>query len=603
MAAARQRELDIPRDIAAALGRSAVEAANDGYYFNNAGEKVDWRRLVDVACSAKRSIPPDAPLPASDRASVAETRVQVSNETTLGTSLRLTEGGQRPLALNFANGIHPGGGFRSGARAQEEVLCRSSALYRTLVDDPMYEAHRKRSRPDSTDWAIYSPDVPVFRKDEGTELDRPWLLSFITCAAPVASRIGQSESGDLLQKRIHRVLAIAQAFRYSTLVLGAWGCGAFGNDPRRTAVDFREALENEFRGHFPTLSSPSRTGRRREDFSDLSGMFSLRRSSAVHEENFEHLGFWTQFRQYLDEHKIQIRLGKPPKSSSSNVVLRRSHFRLRPWRLLRDNRLGVSVQFNDPDAIARWESMAQDYRAEIDERLAPCGVLEWKPGRIVLSRGLTAGKAESWQERNAWLANAIETVLTVFNEILPPSPQLNLKFKDGRVVNSDTGEEYDVLSIAAHLPWAAQKTGNSSWEDYPPYMPKHEFVVFGKCNYADWDVLYFACTKHPAIYLAYFRGYPSAMRYWEPGDGYRYWPTALRGVLMINRCTLDSVEPPRRKDQGGRPIKPKDWGAPPWLPQANGWPPSYLKKHPDLAREIGAPVITPEEKERISGQH
>jgi uncharacterized protein (TIGR02452 family) len=114
----------------------------------------------------------------------------------------------------------------------------------------MYDEHRKRSRPDSTDWAIYSPDVPVFRKDEGSELDQPWLLSFITCAAPYAPKIGQPESGDLLQKRVHRVLAIARAFGYSTLVLGAWGCGAFGNDPRRTAVDFRSALENEFRGAF-----------------------------------------------------------------------------------------------------------------------------------------------------------------------------------------------------------------------------------------------------------------------------------------------------------------------------------------------------------------
>jgi uncharacterized protein (TIGR02452 family) len=59
-----------------------------------------------------------------------------------------------------------------------------------------------------------------------------------------------TESGDLLQKRIHRVLAIAQAFGFSALVLDAWGCGAFGNDPRRTAADFRSALENEFRGAF-----------------------------------------------------------------------------------------------------------------------------------------------------------------------------------------------------------------------------------------------------------------------------------------------------------------------------------------------------------------
>lgn len=250
MAYARRRELDISRDIAAALGRSAVEASINGFYVNKAGGKVDWNQFVQAACSAKRSIPPDAPLPILEHSTFPETRVQVSNETTLGASLRLVESGLRPLALNFANGIHPGGGFLSGARAQEEVLCRSSSLYYTLVNDEMYEEHQNRPRPDSTDWAIYSPDVPVFRKDNGTELDQPWLLSFITCAAPYAPKIGQPESGDLLQNRIRRVLSIAQAFRYSALVLGAWGCGAFGNDTRRTAVDFRQALETEFRGAF-----------------------------------------------------------------------------------------------------------------------------------------------------------------------------------------------------------------------------------------------------------------------------------------------------------------------------------------------------------------
>src|SRR5215475_160845 len=165
MAAARRRELAIPGEIAAALGRSAVEAGVTGYYFTRSGEKVDLARLVNTACSAKRSIPPDVPLPNHDRSRFSATRVQVTNETTLGASLRLVDSGLQPLALNFANGIHPGGGFLNGAKAQEEVLCRSSALYQTLVNDLMYEAHRKRPRPDSTHWAIYSPDVPVFRKD------------------------------------------------------------------------------------------------------------------------------------------------------------------------------------------------------------------------------------------------------------------------------------------------------------------------------------------------------------------------------------------------------------------------------------------------------
>jgi uncharacterized protein (TIGR02452 family) len=117
----------------------------------------------------------------------------------------------------------------------------------------MYEEHRKWHEWDSTDWAILSLDVPVFRKDDGKGLEHPWLLSFITCAAPYAPAIGQPEAGDLLQKRIHRVLAIARAYGYSALVLGAWGGGAFENDPRRTATDFRQALEGDFEGAFSEI--------------------------------------------------------------------------------------------------------------------------------------------------------------------------------------------------------------------------------------------------------------------------------------------------------------------------------------------------------------
>ena len=250
MAAFCKRQLDIPRSEAAALGRSAVEATKVGHYCNSTGQRVDWSAEVDAACVAKRSIAPNAPLPTEESLIEQETRIQVTNETTLQAARRFDGNGLRPLALNFANGVHPGGGFLSGARAQEEVLCRSSALYKTLEGDPMYEHHRQRDRPDSTDWAIYSPHVPVFRTDDGTALDRPWLLSFLTSAAPYAPAIGQPESGDLLQQRIRRVLAIAHAHGFTALVLGAWGCGAFRNDPHRTAGDFRQALKTEYRGKF-----------------------------------------------------------------------------------------------------------------------------------------------------------------------------------------------------------------------------------------------------------------------------------------------------------------------------------------------------------------
>jgi uncharacterized protein (TIGR02452 family) len=253
MALARARELFIPRAAAAPLGRSAMEAVREGCYFAKPGQKVIWSDEVNAANAVKQSIRPDAALPSNPTAAFTETRVQVTNETTLGAARRLVERGHQPVALNFANGLEPGGGFLRGARAQEAVLCRSSALYATLVNDPMYAEHRKRKALDFTDWAIYSSNVPIFRKDDGTALEHPWLLSFISSAAPYAPAIGQPRAGDLLEQRIHRVLAIARSFGHSALVLGAWGCGVFANDPRRTALDFRRALTNEFAGAFSDI--------------------------------------------------------------------------------------------------------------------------------------------------------------------------------------------------------------------------------------------------------------------------------------------------------------------------------------------------------------
>lgn len=76
----------------------------------------------------------------------------------------------------------------------------------------------------------------------------PWTLGILTCAAPYVPALGQPRAGDLLQARIRRVVAIARAFGYSALVLGAWGCGAFHNDPERTAGDFRTALDEQAGG-------------------------------------------------------------------------------------------------------------------------------------------------------------------------------------------------------------------------------------------------------------------------------------------------------------------------------------------------------------------
>ena len=52
---------------------------------------------------------------------------------------------------------------------------------------------------------------------------------------------------------LNRVLAVARAYGFTELVLGAWGCGAFRNDPGTTAEDFREAIEGPFSGAFKEI--------------------------------------------------------------------------------------------------------------------------------------------------------------------------------------------------------------------------------------------------------------------------------------------------------------------------------------------------------------
>src|SRR5262245_47488131 len=91
MAASRTRELRIHREHAAALGRSAVEAADNGFYDTEGGKTVVWRDAVQAALNTRVSIRPGASLPIHTADAFNETTVQVTNETSLAASRRLVE--------------------------------------------------------------------------------------------------------------------------------------------------------------------------------------------------------------------------------------------------------------------------------------------------------------------------------------------------------------------------------------------------------------------------------------------------------------------------------------------------------------------------------
>jgi uncharacterized protein (TIGR02452 family) len=187
-----------------------------------------------------------------------DTVIQVTGESTLEAALRLTADGP-VAALNFASARNPGGGFLNGAQAQEEALCRSSALYACVKEArAFYDHHRAHRDPFYTDRVIHSPGVPVFRDDRGRLLDDPYTVSFLTSAAPNASVVLRtaperaSELPGALAVRAERVLETAAAHGHRRLVLGAWGCGVFGNDPAQVAGAFRDLLtgEGRFTGQF-----------------------------------------------------------------------------------------------------------------------------------------------------------------------------------------------------------------------------------------------------------------------------------------------------------------------------------------------------------------
>ncbi|MFG3717898.1 TIGR02452 family protein [Streptomyces massasporeus] len=205
--------------------------------------------------------PEPVPVPADRVTGARSTLIEVTGESSLEAARRLHGHGVPPhpeapgglggpvAVLNFASARNPGGGHLNGAQAQEEALCRASALYTCLLEArPFYDHHRAHRDPFYSDRVIHSPAVPVFRDDRGSLLAEPYTAGFLTSPAPnagVVHRTAPERAPELpraLAARAERVLETAAAHGYHRLVLGAWGCGVFRNDPAQVAEAFRALL-------------------------------------------------------------------------------------------------------------------------------------------------------------------------------------------------------------------------------------------------------------------------------------------------------------------------------------------------------------------------
>ncbi len=178
--------------------------------------------------------------------------------------------------LNFASAVNPGGGVERGASAQEEDICRCSTLFPVLTQPSLemdfYEPNRKAHNPLHTDDIIYSPDIVIIRNDddimERLDSDEWCKVDIITCAAPDLRpprqdrfrpsiktepvKITSDELYELHLSRAQHILNVAAGQGVDILILGAFGCGAFQNDPNIVAQAYADALE-EYAQYFDII--------------------------------------------------------------------------------------------------------------------------------------------------------------------------------------------------------------------------------------------------------------------------------------------------------------------------------------------------------------
>ena len=244
----------------AGVAKETVAIVERGTYTCPSGQTVEIRAEVEAAIAGTVLHRPEdfdngeVPRPSGGG---RPPTIEVWADSTGGAARRLAADGP-VAALNFASAKNPGGGFMGGAKAQEEDLARCSALYHCVrTQRAYYDVHRADSSMLYTDHMIYSPAVPFFRDERLELLPAPFLVSVITSPAPNAGEHlrrdarGHAAISAALTRRAERVLRVFARHGQRVLVLGAWGCGVFRNDPAEVAAAFNNWLHApEYLGAF-----------------------------------------------------------------------------------------------------------------------------------------------------------------------------------------------------------------------------------------------------------------------------------------------------------------------------------------------------------------
>lgn len=236
--------------------RETMKAAEDGFYDLEEREvklPISSEQIKKVTLYTPEQV---AQLPAQDMSGSEPIRITLRNQDTLEAAFELhqrrKENEEPVLVLNFANPHRPGGGIRSRPGTQEEHLCVKTTVLCSLETEeawPFYQTNLDCGTQAQTDTILISPNTMVIRNPDLSLREDPFPIAVMTVSAPIASRMEKEELPNLeniLRCRIRGMLRAAAVEGYTRLVLGAWGCGNFGNDPELVAKLFHETLQGYF---------------------------------------------------------------------------------------------------------------------------------------------------------------------------------------------------------------------------------------------------------------------------------------------------------------------------------------------------------------------
>ena len=183
-----------------------------------------------------------------------DTELALTPENTVDAIFRLEKNpntGQLGV-LNFASAHHPGGGFLKGAMAQEECLAQCSNLYlqQTTGDGPLFYEQNAGGIPGVYTDGMLASEVVFFKDGKFDFVKKPAKCLVVTSPAvnvPAAGRqrVSQEIIQETMLNRMRKVLQLFITYGCDTIILGAFGCGVFGNDTGIVAENWKQLLEQE----------------------------------------------------------------------------------------------------------------------------------------------------------------------------------------------------------------------------------------------------------------------------------------------------------------------------------------------------------------------